>query len=105
MSQPLGRRFAVHISDRATADLEQICAYIARDSPANAVRMRAKLERAIDALAFMPRRHPFAPEQRRTGGDVRHVIVWPFRVVYEVRARSVQVHLVRHGAMMPADDL
>jgi plasmid stabilization system protein ParE len=93
------------VSCRASEDLGRIFEYIALDSPGNADRMRLRLERAIDKLAFLPKRHPLAPERRKAGGELRHVLVRPFRIVYEVGAGTVHVHLVRHGAMLPADDL
>lgn len=105
MAHPLGRRFVVEVSPRAIDDLHRVLEFIALDSPANAARMRGRLEKAIDGLAYMPSRHPHAPERRSTGGELRHALVRPFRVVYEVGPKRVYVHMIRHGAMRPAEDL
>jgi len=105
MPRRLGRRYEIRVSARAETELDAICEYIAKGSIANAARMRTRLGAAIDGLRYMPRRHSLAPEHAKTGGELRQVIEWPYRVVFEVEDMMVHVHTVRHGAMLPAEDL
>ena len=77
---------------RAELDLLEIWDYIAQDSPLNAQRFVTRLVRAIDSLVVMPRRHPMALEARKVKGDIRHVIVDSYRIVFEVSGNEVRVH-------------
>lgn len=99
------RRFDVSISDRAMSDVEDIRAHIALDSPANADRVAAELFQAMRSLSMLPRRNPAALEMSRTGGELRQVMVFSYRVVYEVLGAEVRVHTVRHAARQPASDI
>lgn len=99
------RRFDVSISDRALSDVEDIRAYIALDSPSNADRVAAGLFQAMRGLSSLPRCNPEAIEMSSTGGELRQVTVFSYRVVYEVLGAKVHVHTVRHAARRPASDL
>lgn len=99
------RRFDVSISERALSDVEDIRAYIAFDSPSNADRVAAGLFQAMRGLSSLPRRNPMAMEVSSTGGELRQVTVFSYRIVYEVLGAEVRVHTVRHAARQPASDV
>jgi toxin ParE1/3/4 len=99
------RRFDVTISDRALSDVEDIRMYIALGSPSNADRVAAGLFQAMRGLSVLPRRNPSALEVSSSGGELRQVTVFSYRVVYEVLGERVHVHTVRHAARQPASDI
>ena len=89
------------LSPLALANLQEIEAVIARRSPLNAKRFLRKLRDQIDSLPQMPHRFAEAPEARYFGEPLRHVTVWPYRIVYRVKPDAVEIVTVRHGARRP----
>jgi plasmid stabilization system protein ParE len=88
----------VEVSQRANDDLYEIASFIARDSIVEAGRWLDTLEAAIESLAEMPRRAARAPEfEDMSDLDIRHVVVGPHRVFFEVLADVVVVLHVRDG--------
>lgn len=86
------------------ADVQEIRAYIARDSPRYA---RAVAERLFDAADRL-RRHPLSGRVVPELGQptLREVIEPPYRIVYRVRADVLEVLTVVHGARrFPLEDL
>lgn len=74
---------------------------------AAAARWFNRLERAICTLEAYPRRGPPAPEARRSGKPLRHLLYGKkphvYRVIYEINEpeKLVRVITIRHGAMEP----
>ncbi len=89
------------ISPRALAELSEIDAAIARPNPLNASRFVTKIRDQIDALGQFPNRFAAAPEARYFREPLRHVTVWPYRIVYRVRNDVVEIVTIRHGARRP----
>jgi toxin ParE1/3/4 len=62
-------------------------------------------EDAIGRLGTMPRRCPAAPERKKIGGPLRHLLYGSkpniYRVVFEIDEPNKIVHVltIRHGAM------
>ncbi|MGO4882105.1 MAG: type II toxin-antitoxin system RelE/ParE family toxin [Bryobacteraceae bacterium] len=101
--------YRVELSGRAARDLDIL--YVeknARDSPA-AARWYNGLEEAVSSLGSFPHRCPVAPEGKKSGRRLRHLLYGKkphiYRVIYEVdeRRKIVTVLTIRHGAMEPAD--
>jgi plasmid stabilization system protein ParE len=88
----------VTLTPIADADLDEITAWLAAESPARAALVLARIEAAILSLARFPDRHARAPEGDAAGVPIRHVSVSDYRVLYCVRGRSVVVLRVGHGA-------
>lgn len=97
-------RYAVSLTTRACADLDDIHAFIASDSPQNADRAIARLFERIDSLSTLPRRFPVAPDALAASGEVRHTAVYSYRIIYELVDNEVIVHAVRHGKRRPIRD-
>ena len=74
--------------------------YIALDSPRNAVRWYAGMEKEIRNLKRFPKRWPLAPEGGNLGEELRQVIYRSYRIIYRVeeRSRTVRIVHVRHTA-------
>jgi addiction module RelE/StbE family toxin len=97
----IGPVYKVQLSPEAKEDLRCIFAYISIDSPERAARMVDRLLEAIDSLDQMPRRCGLAPDFIGDAGELRHLIVRPYRIVFEVEERTVTVQAVWHGSRRP----
>jgi plasmid stabilization system protein ParE len=88
--------FRVIWSPRAIRDLAGIRAYIGQFAPLAAQRFTVRLIGVVESLAQHPNRG------RSLGDNVRELaIVRPYLVLYEVKAGSVHVLHIRHGAQQP----
>jgi toxin ParE1/3/4 len=77
----------------ALTDLDEIFAYIAKDSRQAAAQLVARIEQTAARIAEQPylgaaTRHP----------KFRRFPVGNYLIVYEIEANEVIVHYVRHGA-------
>ena len=89
-------------SPRALSDLERIREYISRDSPVYAEFVVRRLVRAPERLVDFPEIGRVVPEVGSP--QLRELIVRPFRLVYRVRPRSVEIVTVfRSSRDFPAD--
>lgn len=96
-------KYRVEFSDQARADLSNIFAWIAADSPEYAVRWVATLEAASQSLEVSPERCPVAPEDIEFEDvEIRHLVVRRFRVLFTVTGQTVIVLHVRHGSRRTA---
>ncbi len=83
---------------RALADLEQLLADIALESPLGAKRVQARLQAIIDLLPTYP---SIGQVTSRTG--MRRLVAspYPYLVFYRADGDEVVIHAVRHGARDP----
>ena len=101
--------YLVELTDRAARDL--IFLYVEKNAAESvaAARWYNKLEEAVYALQTHPQRCPQAPEAKKTGRRLRHLLYGKkphvYRVIYEIddRQKIVRVITIRHGAMEPAE--
>ena len=84
----------VSFSLEAVADLESIERYVAEHSPAAASRLAVQLLAACDRLEFMPERG--RPGQ--IAGTREVTTVWPYVILYQIEAGTVEILRIRHGA-------
>lgn len=88
------RRFI--LSDQAEADLEDIGAYIAHDSPRAAERVMAALLAKCELIAVQPTLYP-AREDIAPG--FRRALWKPYGVWYQITADgNVRIERIVHGA-------
>ncbi|MYD99474.1 MAG: type II toxin-antitoxin system RelE/ParE family toxin [Gammaproteobacteria bacterium] len=79
-------------TDTARQDLEQIVAYIAEESPADALKATERIEERCGELNRLPARGRVVPELRAV--DVvgyRELIEGPWRIIYRYDDRAVYV--------------
>ena len=90
--------FKVIWSDAAVLELEDICFYLAQDSPEAALRVSRGIVAHTDLLATFPFIGPTYP--RGSQGALRLIAFRSYRILYEVdeRRESVTVVHIRHGA-------
>jgi plasmid stabilization system protein ParE len=80
---------------------DEICRYVARRSPEQAVRLAEQMFRATDRLALFPRIGRVVPEHKLE--NVREIFVQSYRVIYRVTDDEVEVLAVQHGARRLGD--
>jgi toxin ParE1/3/4 len=88
----------VRYTRRATDDLTDIFAYIARDNPHAAARVVDRIETVAAGLAHVPR----AGSPTDKGGIRRlPVVTYPYVIFYEILADEIAITHIRHGARRP----
>ncbi|RJQ20808.1 MAG: type II toxin-antitoxin system RelE/ParE family toxin [Nitrospiraceae bacterium] len=92
-------KYEVRIDNIASEDLYAIYRYVAiNDSPAKAEHLLDNLHKAMTALETMPARGSFPSELQRWGiSDFREIFFKPYRIVYEMRGKTVFIHAVLDG--------
>ena len=83
---------------KAYADVEQIAAYIAEDSPYYAQMVVEKIIDVSRTLDHFPERGRVAPDLEDT--NVREVFVYSYRLLYEVEGNQVMILGDVHGARL-----
>ena len=82
----------------AVEDVEAVKAYVARDSVRYATLLAERIVAAVDRLETFPESGRVVPEV----GDesLREVIYGAYRIVYRIKAESVEVVTVHHAARL-----
>ncbi|RJO64388.1 MAG: type II toxin-antitoxin system RelE/ParE family toxin [Myxococcales bacterium] len=84
--------FRVFWTETAIRDLEDLLAYIAADSPANARNVLGRLKDRAVALGSTPGRGRVVPELAQFGLSAwRELIVRPYRLIYRIESKTVYV--------------
>jgi toxin ParE1/3/4 len=84
---------------RATAELDEVLAYIEAKSPQGARRVQARIQVIINLLLQHPR-----AGQLTSHGRLRRVIAspYPYLIFYQATEDEIIIHGVRHGARHPS---
>ncbi len=85
-------------SPTALNDLDDIAAYISRDSQAYAAGVIERILDAADRLADFPRMGRVVPEFDQD--DIRELIVYQYRVIFEIEGDAINIATVVHGARL-----
>jgi addiction module RelE/StbE family toxin len=85
-------------SPTALQDLSDISEYISRDSPSYAAGAIEKIVDAADVLLDLPRIGRGVPEFEQE--NVRELIVYRYRVIYEIEGEAINTASVVHGARL-----
>ncbi len=88
-------------SPQSLRDLEAIRAYIAVDSAVYADAMVRRLVAAVERLKAFPESGRMVPE--RNDPEIREVILGAYRIVYRLRAGSVEIATVFRGSRLFPD--
>ncbi len=87
--------FVVTWSPQVRDDLNDVAAYIAKDSPRYASTVISRILAAGRALEFLPNRGRVVPELGLE--DHREVFVHEYRIIYRIDGHTVQILAVIHG--------
>jgi plasmid stabilization system protein ParE len=90
--------YRVEVTQSAERDAHEAYAWIAADSPANALRWFDSLFEALQSLESFPTRCAVAPESEAVGEEIRQLLFGNYRVLFLVRKQTVFVLHVRHGS-------
>lgn len=88
--------FRVAWAEPALADLDELAAYIARDSKAYSISFIRKIRQAARSLSQFPRRGRTVPEF--ADPSIREIEVSNYRVIFQIQTTQVVVLAVVHGA-------
>ena len=88
-------------TETAVAQLDDIAAYIAQDSPRNAARTVQRIVAAAEGLRRFPFHGRVVPEFERD--DLREVFWRKYRIIYRVAEEDVRIIAVIHGARRLTD--
>ena len=100
------RRRAVRWSAKAEADLAEIVAVIAADSPQRARAFAARLLGACARLGAFPASGRKVPELSHLEPSPREIIIGDYRILYRVGTPVVEIAAVIHGRrlLLPKQD-
>ena len=92
------RRYTVVWTEIAADDLERLAAYLLDESPLRADQIMERIIARGESLETSPARGRTPPELRPIGDRTwREVIEWPWRIVYRIVGRRVEIHGVLDG--------
>ena len=89
----------VRYTPRARSDIDEIFAYIAKENPEAAQRVRRSIFAAIELVAA----RPYLGIRNARSHDLRSRLVsrYPYRVHYLLRDQEVLILHIRHAARAP----
>ena len=93
----------VRFTDSARAQFLAGLAYIHRDKPSAAVRLRKRAEVILRRLAKFPESGRVIPEFPEL--PHREVLVPPLRFFYRVKGKTVWIVAVWHSAQLPGESV
>ena len=91
--------FAVHLTDDAACDLEEIFGYLSRhEAPGRAEQVLERVEQAFRSLSVLPERGNYPRELLALGiREYREVFFKPYRIIYRVMDDGVYVLVIADG--------
>ena len=93
----------VHWTHNATNHLVDIYDFISKDSKYYARRMVDRITKRSEQIAFEPLSGRIVPEYQDS--NVREIFEGPYRIIYLVLKRSIDVLAVIHGARLLPDGI
>jgi len=90
-------------TENALEHLVNIYEYIAVNSKTYATRMVDRITRRSAQIADFPYSGREVPEYKAE--DIRELIEYPYRIIYQVKADHIDILAVIHGARQLPDDI
>lgn len=94
----MSRPYEIRYLRTAEGDLEDIFDYLVRDNPSAASATLDKFDHAISRLAQNPGLGVVPKDGRLKNLGYRMLIIGDYLVFYVVKARTVQIRRILHGA-------
>ena len=92
------RRYTVVWTGVASRDIERIAAYLVEESPLRAEQILDRIISRGESLEAAPQRGHVPPELRTIGDRIwLQVLESPWRIVYRIVAKRVEIHGVFDG--------
>jgi toxin ParE1/3/4 len=93
-----GRRYNVIWTEPATRDVERLAAYLSADSPMRAEEILERIVSRAQSPQSSPERGRTPPELRSIGDRTwREIQETPWRIVYRIAGRRIEIHAVFDG--------
>jgi toxin ParE1/3/4 len=96
-SRPSCWAVVIEWSRRARTDIQDLKAYIAKDSPYYARRFTERIIASVEKLAEFPKLGRAVPEAAGRD-DVRELIYQGYRIIYLTRPEGVFIVTILHGS-------
>jgi plasmid stabilization system protein ParE len=90
--------FRVVVEREAEEDMKAAAQWIAQYSSDKATLWYFDATEAIESLENFPARCPLAPESRKFGAEIRHLIFGKYRILFIIEDEIVYVIRIRHQA-------
>ena len=94
----MSRQFGIRYLSTAQKDLDEIFDYILRDKPSAALSMLEKFDHSISQLSLNPELGVIPKDDRLKNLGYRMLIVEKYLIFYVVKARTIQIRRIIHGA-------
>jgi toxin ParE1/3/4 len=92
------RPFLVEWTEAALGDLDRLAVYLANEAPLRAEEVLDRIIARAESLDVVPERGRFPPELRLVHNQTwREVQEPPWRILYRINGRIVEVHGVLDG--------
>ena len=79
-------------TDTAAKDLKNILAYIAEESPQNAVSVYQKIKEKASNLSALPERGRIVPELQEQGiSQYRELVILSWRLIYRIAENKIYI--------------
>jgi toxin ParE1/3/4 len=92
------RRYSVIWTEPATRDVERLAAYLFDESPLRAEQILERIVARAQSLHTSPERGRTPPELRGIGDRAwREVPEPPWRLIYRISGRRIEIHAVFDG--------
>ena len=92
---------AIRWSPRASAQLAEICGYIAQDSEQYAALFAKRIMQIVKSISRFPMAGRVVPEYGKH--NLREKIYNNYRIVYRVKEERVEIVVITHGARLLED--
>ena len=90
--------FKVVVEKEAEEDLKAAARWIAQHSSDKAILWYFDVTESIESLQTFPARCPLAPESKRFGAEIRHLLFDKYRILFIIEDETVYVLRIRHQA-------
>jgi len=92
--------YSLQILDRAKQDFENIFAYLSRERPSAAAKFVLRFEERVRSLRWLPARYPKIRERFLGRRIYRHILFYPYRIIYRVHFHEVFILRVVHQSQL-----
>lgn len=93
----------IHWDEQAIKYFSKSIAYIRKDSPQNAEKIRDELIKQVNALAQKPEIYPPDKYKTNNAGNYRVFELYRFRVSYLVQEGAILITRIRHTKQEPKE--
>jgi plasmid stabilization system protein ParE len=85
-------------SESALSDIEEIVAYISKDSVQYAINFASKIVETVDTLARFPNIGRIVPEYNKS--KIREMVFRNYRIVYRIKSDIIEIVTIFQGCRL-----